>query len=97
MDTPKGAKRKRKRGRPSLGPTVAVRLYLRPDSARSFRDLARVRRVPVTLLGQVAIDRYLSAVADGTDLEERGPGPLKTLADASARREIERRSMGARA
>jgi len=88
---------KRGRGRPWLGPRVMVKLYVRPDTAASLRDLAQLRAVPVNFLGQAALDAFFALLVSGGD---DGSAPSdeaaarRWMADRSAEREIERLSMG---
>jgi hypothetical protein len=97
LTKPQNKKLKRKRGRPSLGPRVPLKIYVRPDVAISLRELAEVRQVPANLIAQVALDHYFRSLTNGDDFHTRQSveGAARTLlSDRSAERAIREHRRG---
>jgi hypothetical protein len=76
---------------------VAVKLYVRPDTAASLHELAEVRQVSANLIGQVALDSYFQSLTNGDDFQARQSvaGAARTLlSDQSAERAIREQCRG---
>jgi hypothetical protein len=58
--------RKRKRGRPSLGPREAFLIKVRPDATPAVRELAEIRGV-----GERALRAFQEAYKPGSEDESR--------------------------
>ena len=59
--------RKRKRGRPSLGPREAFLIKVRPEATQAVRELAEIRGVTAQLICAAAIDQWLTRQVAGVE------------------------------